>query len=114
MKTEQKKAVKEITVQELKILFDKKIDFQLIDVREQFERDISDIGGDLIPLGDIEININKIEINKQVVIYCRSGRRSAEATQLLVEASGNDEIYNLKGGILAWAEEIDQTVSILL
>ena len=114
MKKVSRKSVKEITVQELKFLFDSNKNFQLIDVREQFERDISNIGGKLIPLGDIKSSINKIEIDKQVVIYCRSGRRSAEATQLIVEATGHIEIFNLKGGILAWAEEIDQTVSILL
>ncbi len=114
MKKESGKSVKEITVQELKFLFDNNRNFQLIDVREQFENDISNIGGELIPLGKIKSNINRIEIDKQVVIYCRSGRRSAKAIQLLVEATGHAEIYNLKGGILAWAEEIDQTVSILL
>ena len=114
MNTKQKTAVKEITVQELKLLFDDKKDFQLIDVREQFERDIANIGGKLIPLGKIQFNLDKIEKDKQVVIYCRSGRRSAEAVKLLEEATGQVKLYNLKGGILAWADEIDETVSILL
>ena len=114
MNTEQKTTVKEITVQELKFLFDDKKDFQLIDVREQFERDIANIGGKLIPLGKIQFHSAKIEKDKQVVIYCRSGRRSAEAVKLLEEVTGHVKLYNLKGGIIAWAAEIDETVSILL
>ncbi len=114
MITEQKIKVKEITVQELKSLFDDKNDFQLIDVREQFERDIANIGGALIPLGKIDFHLGEIEKDKQVVIYCRSGRRSAEAVKLLEEATGHAKLYNLKGGILAWAAEIDKTVSTLL
>jgi len=114
MNTEQKTTVKEITVQELKFLFDDKKDFQLIDVREKFERDIANIGGKLIPLGKIQFQLTKIEKDKQVVIYCRSGRRSAEAVKLLEEATGHVKLYNLKGGILAWSAEIDETVSILL
>lgn len=114
MNTEQKTTVKEITVQELKFLLEDKKNIQLIDVREQFERDIANIGGKLIPLGKIQFQLNKIEKDKQVVIYCRSGRRSAEAVKLLEEATGHVKLYNLKGGILAWAAEIDETVSILL
>jgi len=114
MITEQKTKVKEITVQELKSLFDDKRDFQLIDVREQFESDIANIGGKLIPLGKIQFYVGKIEKDKLVVIYCRSGRRSAEAVKLLEAATGHTKLYNLKGGILAWAAEIDKTVSILL
>jgi len=49
-----------------------------------------------------------------VVIYCRSGRRSADAVKLLQDAAGLDNLYNLKGGILAWSAEIDDTVSTLL
>ena len=114
MVTEQKTIVKEITVQELKFLFDSKKDYQLIDVREQFERDIANIGGKLIPLGEIYSQITEIKKDKQVIIYCRSGRRSAEAVTILEKATGHGRLYNLKGGILAWAAEIDETVSTLL
>jgi adenylyltransferase/sulfurtransferase len=86
----------------------------LIDVREQFEHDIANIGGKLIPLGKIKFHLDEIEKDKQVVIYCRSGRRSAEAVKFLEEATGHLILYNLKGGILAWAAEIDEKVSILL
>lgn len=106
--------VKEITVQELNELFKKKEDIQLIDVREDFERAVAHIGGKLIPLGKIYFHLAEIEKEKQVVIYCRSGRRSADAVRLLQEATGNNRMYNLVGGIIAWATEIDKSVSIEL
>ncbi len=112
MITEQTTTVKEITVQELKTLFDTKKDFQLIDVREQFEHDIANIGGKLITLGKINFKLDEIEKDKQVIIYCRSGRRSADAVKILEEATGHVNLYNLRGGILAWSAEIDKTVSI--
>ncbi len=106
--------VKEITVQELKKLVENKEDFQLIDVREEIEHEVTNIGGQLIPLGKIYFHLSKIEKDKKVVIYCRSGKRSADAVKLLQEAAGLDNLYNLKGGILAWSAEIDNTVSPLL
>ncbi|MCF6361276.1 MAG: rhodanese-like domain-containing protein [Cyclobacteriaceae bacterium] len=106
--------VKEITVQELNQLVKNKEDFQLIDVREEFEHDISNIGGRLIPLGKVYFHLSEIEKDKKVVIYCRSGRRSADAVKLLQDAAGLENLYNLKGGILAWSAEIDNTVSTLL
>lgn len=106
--------VKEITVQELNQLVKNKEDFQLIDVREEFEHDISNIGGRLIPLSKVYFHLSEIEKDKKVVIYCRSGRRSADAVKLLQDAAGLENLYNLKGGILAWSAEIDNTVSTLL
>jgi sulfur-carrier protein adenylyltransferase/sulfurtransferase len=106
--------VKEITVQELNELIENKEDFQLIDVREEFEREVASIGGKLIPLGKIYFHLSEIEKDKKVVIYCRSGKRSADAVKLLQDATDLENLYNLKGGILAWAAEIDDTVSTLL
>lgn len=106
--------VKEITVQELSQLIENKENFQLIDVREEFEHEVASIGGKLIPLGKIYFHLNEIEKDKKVVIYCRSGKRSADAVKLLQDAAGLENLYNLKGGILAWAAEIDDTVSTLL
>ncbi len=102
--------MKEITVSELKALRDNKADFQLIDVREDHEVEIAEIGGLHIPMGDIMDNLDKIEKTKQVVIHCRSGARSGSVCQQL-ENEGFDNVYNLKGGILAWANEIDATVT---
>ena len=101
----------EISVQELKEKIDKGEDFQLIDVREDFEYETSNLGGELIPLGGILIETDKIAKDKDVVIMCRSGKRSAMAVQQL-EAQGFTNLYNLHGGILAWAEDIDPSLDV--
>lgn len=104
--------VKEITVQELKKMIDEKKDFQLIDVREQFEYDTANLGAELIPLGNILLETDKISKDKMVVVHCRSGARSAAAIMQLEQNHGFNNLYNLKGGILAWASEIDPSKSL--
>jgi len=94
--------VKEITVQELKALMDEKKDFQLIDVREEFEYEVVNMGATLIPLGNIVLEEDKISKDKLVVIHCRSGARSAAAIMQLEQQFGFTNLFNLKGGILAW------------
>jgi rhodanese-related sulfurtransferase len=101
----------EISVQELKEKIDKGEDFQLIDVREDFEFETSNLGGQSIPLGGILIEAEKVSKNKPVVVMCRSGKRSAAAIMQL-EQHGYTNLYNLKGGILAWADEIDPNLSV--
>jgi|ERR1700744_6361561 len=103
--------MQEITVQQLKSMMDNKENFQLIDVREEYEKDICEIGGELIPMGEVADNIDKISKDKKVVIHCRSGKRSASIVQMLEQAHGFKNLYNLKGGILAWADEIDHSIS---
>ena len=104
-----KDMLKEITVQELADLKNNGEDFQLIDVREPYEQEIANIDGELIPLGQIPASSEKISRDKQVVLYCRSGVRSAQAITHLEQTYGFENLYNLKGGILAWAKEIDQS-----
>ncbi len=99
--------MKEITVQELKQRLDNKEDIQIIDVREPFEYEVSNIGGENIPLAGVLIESDKIRKDKPVVIQCRSGARSAAAIMQLEQQQGFDNLYNLKGGILAWASEIE-------
>ncbi|QJD96434.1 rhodanese-like domain-containing protein [Mucilaginibacter robiniae] len=103
--------MKEITVEDLKKMRDKGEDFQLVDVREDFEYQMSNLDGELIPLGGILIEAGKIDKNKPVVVMCRSGKRSAMAIMQL-EQQGFTNLYNLKGGILAWADQIDPTISV--
>lgn len=102
--------VPEMTVLELKDLIDKAGNFQLIDVREPYERDIASLGGELIPLAKIREAAGRIAKDKTVVFYCRSGRRSAEAIRLLQQEFGFDNLFNLKDGILAWSKEIDRAL----
>ena len=101
--------MKEITAKELKALMDSGDDFQLIDVREQKEFDFSNIGGELIPLNTVPDNLDKVAKDKKVVVHCRSGARSANAIQYL-EQHGFTDLYNLKGGILAWSDDVDPNV----
>lgn len=99
--------MKEISVQELKELKDNGADFQLIDVREPYENDICTLDGLLIPLSEIPARYEEIVTDKQVIIHCRSGKRSGNAIDYLEANHGFTNLYNLVGGILAWADEID-------
>ncbi len=103
--------IKELTVKELKHLLDSNADIQLIDVREPYERDIASIGGENIPLGTVLDNADKIDRHRQVVVYCRSGKRSGDAVLALEREHGFENLYNLKGGILAYANEIDPSLT---
>ncbi len=103
--------MKEITVQELKQKIDLNEDFQLIDVREAFEYEICNLNGELIPMGDIMNENEKISKDKMVVIHCKSGGRSGAIIGAL-EKMGYDNLYNLKGGIIAYAREIDNSLTI--
>ena len=102
--------MKEVTVSELKKLKDSQADFQLIDVREEHELEICEIGGIHIAMGEVMENLDKISKDKQVVIHCRSGARSGAICQAL-EANGFNNVYNLKGGIIAWSTEIDPSIT---
>jgi adenylyltransferase/sulfurtransferase len=101
--------MKEITVQDHKSMMDNKEDFQLVDVRETYEYEICNIGGDLIPMGEVMSNLDKISKEKTVVVHCRSGGRSGTIVQFL-ESNGYTNVVNLKGGILAWADQVDPTL----
>ena len=107
LEEDEKKAVKEITVKELYDLQTRGEEYQLIDVREPYEYEISNLEGELIPLKTVLDNVDKISSDKQVIIHCRSGKRSADAIRDLERKYGFKNLYNLKGGILAWADEID-------
>jgi adenylyltransferase/sulfurtransferase len=100
----------EITVTQLNdwILTGKK--FQLIDVREPYEFDIVNLGGTLIPKNEILNHLAALNPETDIVIHCRSGRRSHDVIQLLHQHTNLKKLYNLKGGILAWVNEIDPSL----
>lgn len=102
--------MKSITVQELKSLMDSGADFQLIDVREPHENDICTLNALLIPMNEVPQNVDQFEKEKQVVVHCRSGKRSGSVIQFLEQEHGFSNLYNLEGGILAWIDEIDNTL----
>jgi sulfur-carrier protein adenylyltransferase/sulfurtransferase len=103
--------MKEVTVKELKEWQDNGKKFQLIDVREPYEADIATLGGDLIPLATVVDNADKFKKDIPVIVHCRSGKRSAAAIMELEKRFGFDNLYNLKGGILAYSDEIDPSLS---
>jgi rhodanese-related sulfurtransferase len=103
--------MEEITVEELKKKIDSGEDFQLIDVRETFEYEVSNLGGENIPLSGIMIESDKIATDKPVIVQCRSGKRSAAAIMQL-QTLGFDNLYNLEGGILAWKEKYDPSMPV--
>jgi len=108
---EEKPVLEEITATELKSLFDRDEDFQLIDVREPHEFEIARIpGAKLIPLGEIVNRICEIEKRKTTVVQCKGGVRSARAIGYLKDAGFEGRLINIKGGIGAWSAEVDAGV----
>jgi len=103
--------MQEITVTDLKHKIDTHEDFQLIDVRETFEYEMSNLGGENIPLAGVLIETDKISTEKPVIVHCRSGKRSAMAIMQL-EQLGYTNLANLKGGIVAWATEIEPSMHV--
>ncbi len=102
--------MKEKTVEELKAMLDNKEDFQLIDVREEYEFEICNLNGRLIPMGEVPQRTDEISKDKPVVIHCRSGKRSGDIVNYLESNFGYTNLYNLQGGILAWADRIDSSM----
>ncbi|MFB5945499.1 rhodanese-like domain-containing protein [Albibacterium profundi] len=98
--------MKTVTVDELKKKIDDNEDFQLVDVREAFEYETSNLNGVNIPLANILLEKDKVATDKPVVVHCRSGKRSAQAIKLL-EGQGYTNLANLEGGILAWKDQFD-------
>ncbi len=99
--------IKEITVQELDLWRRNQVDFQLIDVREAYEAEIVQIGGELMPMSSLAEYVDLIDRHRKVVIHCHHGSRSASVVRALESRHGFTNLYNLRGGIHAWALEID-------
>lgn len=105
-------SVPELTVQELKAMLDAHRPLHIIDVREPHEWQIVRLEqAKLIPLGDLQAHLSELDSTADHVVLCRSGARSAKAVELLL-ASGIKRVKNLKGGILAWAREVDTTLPL--
>ena len=100
-----KNLLNSISAISLKQKIDNAEDFQLIDVREPYEHEEFNIGGQLIPLNEICQHIDSIATNKPVIIYCRKGIRSQIAIQRLQEKFPFTNLINLIGGTEAWRKE---------
>lgn len=102
----------ELSVTELKELLDQGEKIELIDVREPYEWDIGNLGPQgarLIPLGSLAARADEIDVDADIVVYCRSGARSARAADFL-RSRGHERVRNVEGGILAWSDEIDPSI----
>jgi rhodanese-related sulfurtransferase len=99
----------EVKVEELKKLLDEGKPVQLIDCREVSEYALSNIGGTLIPMNEIPQHLNDFDPDKELIIMCRTGSRSAMVTEFL-RRNGYPNAQNLQGGIYAWNERIDPSV----
>jgi rhodanese-related sulfurtransferase len=102
--------VPQLTVEELKELRDRGEAPLLLDVREPHEYAFADLPGSLkVPLGTLPRSLDRIPKDRQLVVYCRSGARSANAVQFLLQM-GYDKTRNLTGGVNAWTERIDPSM----
>ena len=102
----------DITASRLANRLKKDLHLRLLDVREPHELEISHLeGATLIPLGQLASRLSELDSADDMIVFCRSGTRSARALELLVSA-GFRRVKNLKGGINAWAEEIDPSLPI--
>ncbi|HEX9760522.1 MAG TPA: molybdopterin-synthase adenylyltransferase MoeB [Candidatus Acidoferrales bacterium] len=101
--------VPEIEPRELKARLDRGDDLFILDVREPHEFQICHINGQLIPLGELPRRVHELDSAREIVAHCRSGKRSAEAVEFLRQA-GFRKVWNLKGGILAWSDQVDPSV----
>ena len=98
--------IQEITPTELKARQDRGDKLFILDVREPHEYQICNLNGKLIPLGELTRRVNELDSSVEMVVHCRSGKRSADAIHFL-QTAGFKKLLNLKGGVLAWADEVD-------
>lgn len=105
--------MKEITVQELKARIDNGEQLHIIDVREDWEYENDHITPVNIPLGSLPDELPTLDDlrNKEVILCCRSGGRSGNATRFL-EAQGFSNVVNLAGGMLAWKQHVDPSFNV--
>jgi adenylyltransferase/sulfurtransferase len=101
----------EITATELKQRLDNGEDIQIVDVRESFEVAIAKIPDTVhIPLGQVVDRMAEIDPARETVVHCKGGVRSAKAIEALKRSGFTGNLINLKGGIMAWSNEVDPSV----
>src|SRR5271170_6567512 len=101
--------VPQISVTDFKRKLDAGEDVYLLDVREPHEYQIANLGGHLIPLGDLPARVRELDSSREIVVHCKMGGRSQKAAEFLQQA-GFRNIQNLAGGIQAWSEQVDPKV----
>lgn len=98
-----------IRAEELKSRLDAGENLFLLDVRDEYEYEISNIGGQLIPLPELAKRLNELDVNQNIVTVCKMGPRGVKAAQVLHKA-GFTHVWNLTGGIHAWSDRVDRSV----
>ncbi len=102
-------SVPEIQAEELKSRLDSGENLFLLDVRDEYEYEISNIGGHLIPLPELPRRLNELNNRQEIVALCEMGPRGVKAVELL-RKSGFKKVSNLRGGIHAWSDRVDKSV----
>lgn len=101
--------VPDISVQELQALKNANADIFILDVRNQDEHDICHLDGHLIPFAELPVRLNELNPEAHIIVHCHAGGRSRRATEFLMQ-QGFKKVFNLRGGITAWANEIDPSM----
>lgn len=103
--------IEEISASDAKKAMDDDADIQLIDVRQPDEYAFAKIeGSKLIPLGEIVRRMNELDPEREAIIHCKMGGRSAKAIEMLQQAGYQGKLRNMKGGITAWSNEVDPKI----
>jgi Rhodanese-related sulfurtransferase len=102
-----------VSVEQLQQWLEQSVPFVLIDVRNGFEYEAGNMGADLMPLDQIETYVDRIPRDQKVIIHCKGGARSERAVQLLQDKYGYKNLFNLKGGILAWKEKYQPELPVV-
>jgi rhodanese-related sulfurtransferase len=102
-------SVPEIQVEELKQRLDRGDNVYLLDVRDEYEYEISNIGGHLIPLPELPKRYTELNVRQEIVALCKMGSRSVKAVEFL-QRQGFKNVRNLTGGIHAWSDRVDRKV----
>ena len=101
-----------ISVNEFDKLLKENSDFQLVDVREQYEYNIGKLGSIHIPMADIVSRMNEISTDKRVCVLCKTGKRAEAVANLLETDYDFKDVLVVEGGIMAYAEQIDKNLEV--
>ena len=99
-----------ITPAVLKKQLDSNAAIVLLDIREQYERDICHIGGIHMPMAEVSSRANELDVNAKIAVLCRSGKRAEAVANFLATEAGFDDVCIVEGGILAWIVEVDASL----
>ena len=102
-------SVHEIQAEELKHRLDQGDNLFLLDVRDEYEYELSNIGGHLIPLAELPKRFTELNVRQEIVAVCKMGPRGVKAVEFL-QKHGFQNVSNLRGGIHAWSDRVDRKV----